>query len=115
MFDSPPPAFTAPTNTNGKNNKKDDRSFSFCATLLAPPNSRGFSGFSCGFSYSSVVRGGTGSISGDKVANEEKEDASSATDDDFYFGPLAATALAVIDYAVSATAASRFSFRNDAS
>ena len=108
MFDAPPQALLVSTKTNGKNNKKDDSIFSFGAALLAPPKSGGVGGFY--FSSSYAINRGTISISGDKGAEEKKEDASSAPADDFSFGVSAETTPAVIASAGVATAASGLSF-----
>ena len=78
VFDALSPALPVPTNTNSKNNKKDDAGFSFGAALLAPPNYWGVGGFYLGLYSSSIIHRSTGSIYREKVTEEKKEESSSA-------------------------------------
>ena len=113
VFVAPPPALPVLANTKGKNNKKYDGGLSFGTALLVPPNSRGVDGFSFGSSSSSVIHGGTRSVSGDKVAEEKEEDTSSAPAAGFSFVASSATTPAVVAYDGAATVASGLSFVDD--
>ena len=65
MFNASHPVFLVPTNSNGKNNKKDNSNFFVGAVLLAPPKYGGVGEFSFGSSLSSAINCGTGYVSGD--------------------------------------------------
>ena len=78
--------------------------------MLAPPKSRGIGRFSFGLLSSYTINGGTISVSGDKGAEDKKEDTSYTPDASFYFGVLAYMIPTVTASAGAATAASRFSF-----